>query len=162
MTLSSDNENRTRSDRPVRALTPGRIVALALVALAARSASRTSASHRTPAGLRAQGAHAGQLILEAVPLRTENGSYAADCGTLVVPENRADPRSRLIALPVTRILARSAHPGTPVFRLEGGPGKRTCSSRRRAGSPTARRRAGRLPRRRRLRRCSTARRSCRP
>ena len=36
---------------------------------------------------------------------TENGSYAADCGTLVVPENRADPESRLIALPVTRIRA---------------------------------------------------------
>ena len=53
---------------------------------------------------------------------TEKGSYAADCGTLVVPENRANPRSRLIALPVTRIRARSAHPGTPIFRLEGGPG----------------------------------------
>ena len=39
-----------------------------------------------------------------------------------MPENRADPQSRLIALPVTRIRARSAHPGEPVFRLEGGPG----------------------------------------
>ena len=39
-----------------------------------------------------------------------------------MPENRADPQSRLIALPVTRIHARSAHPGEPVFRLEGGPG----------------------------------------
>ena len=55
-------------------------------------------------------------------LPTENGSYAADCGTLVVPENRANPQSRLIALPVTRIRARSEHPGEPVFRLEGGPG----------------------------------------
>ena len=52
----------------------------------------------------------------------ENGDYAADCGTLVVPENRADPQSRLIALPVTRIRARSAHPAEPIFRLEGGPG----------------------------------------
>ena len=32
------------------------------------------------------------------------------------------PESRLIALPVTRIRARSANPGAPVFRLEGGPG----------------------------------------
>ena len=39
-----------------------------------------------------------------------------------MPENRADPQSRLIALPVTRIRARSAHPAEPVFRLEGGPG----------------------------------------
>src|SRR5206468_1687516 len=48
--------------------------------------------------------------------------YAADCGTLAVPENRHDPRSRLIALPVTRIRSRSSHPGDPVFRLQGGPG----------------------------------------
>ena len=40
-----------------------------------------------------------------------------------MPENRADPQSRLIALPVTRIRARSERPGNPVFRLEGGPGK---------------------------------------
>jgi pimeloyl-ACP methyl ester carboxylesterase len=53
---------------------------------------------------------------------TENGGYRADCGTLVVPEDRADPRSRLIALPVTRILARSSHPLAPIFRLNGGPG----------------------------------------
>ena len=70
-----------------------------------------------------KGAHAGQLTLEPCQYATENGSYAADCGTLVVPENRAKPQSRLIALPVTRIKARSAHPGAPVFRLEGGPGK---------------------------------------
>jgi pimeloyl-ACP methyl ester carboxylesterase len=52
----------------------------------------------------------------------EAGSYRADCGTLVVPEDRADPHSRLIALPVIRIRARSAHPLAPVFWLSGGPG----------------------------------------
>ena len=46
----------------------------------------------------------------------------ADCGTLVVPENRASSKSRLIALPVTRILARSSHPLAPIFYLNGGPG----------------------------------------
>ena len=46
----------------------------------------------------------------------------ADCGTLVVPENRASSKSRLIALPVTRILARSSHPLAPIFHLNGGPG----------------------------------------
>src|SRR5206468_8129594 len=35
---------------------------------------------------------------------------------------RHDTHSRLIALPVTRIHARSGKPGVPVFRLEGGPG----------------------------------------
>ena len=39
-----------------------------------------------------------------------------------MPENRHDAQSRLIALPVTRISALSAHPGEPVFRLQGGPG----------------------------------------
>ena len=68
------------------------------------------------------GAHAGQLTLKPCTYATERGGYRADCGTLVVPENRANPKSRLIALPVTRIRARSAHPGTPIFRLEGGPG----------------------------------------
>jgi uncharacterized membrane protein YdfJ with MMPL/SSD domain/pimeloyl-ACP methyl ester carboxylesterase len=68
------------------------------------------------------GAKAGQLSLHPCHYGTEQGSYAADCGTLVVPENRAKPGSRLIALPVTRIKARSAHPGAPVFRLQGGPG----------------------------------------
>ena len=68
------------------------------------------------------GAKAGQLSLHPCQYGTEQGSYAADCGTLVVPENRAKPGSRLIALPVTRIKARSDHPGAPVFRLQGGPG----------------------------------------
>src|SRR6204780_1324179 len=63
-----------------------------------------------------QGAHAGQLTMHSCTYPTENGGYRADCGTLVVPENRADPRSRLIALPVTRILAPSPHPLAPIFR----------------------------------------------
>src|SRR5215472_17023335 len=69
-----------------------------------------------------QGAHAGQLTMHPCTYPTENGSYRADCGTLVVPEDRADPHSRLIALPVIRIRARSAHPLAPVIWLSGGPG----------------------------------------
>jgi hypothetical protein len=69
-----------------------------------------------------QGPHAGQLTMHPCTYPTENGGYRADCGTLVVPEDRADPRSRLIALPVTRILARSSHPLAPIFHLNGGPG----------------------------------------
>lgn len=70
-----------------------------------------------------QGARAGQLVdLRPCTFPTESGGYRADCGTLVVPEDRANPRSRLIALPVVRIRARSAHPLEPVFHLNGGPG----------------------------------------
>jgi pimeloyl-ACP methyl ester carboxylesterase len=68
------------------------------------------------------GARAGQLALHPCAYATGSGSLPADCGTLIVPENRASPRSRLIALPVTRIRSRSAHPLAPVFRLNGGPG----------------------------------------
>ena len=40
-----------------------------------------------------------------------------------MPETRADPESRLIALPVTRIRAMSDDPKEPVFFLTGGPGQ---------------------------------------
>src|SRR5918912_2641361 len=64
------------------------------------------------------GAHAGQLTLK----HCTYGNEPADCGTLVVPENRHDPHSRLIALPVTRVRAHTSRPGAPIFRLQGGPG----------------------------------------
>jgi hypothetical protein len=94
-----------------------------------------------------QGAHAGQLTMHPCT----SGGYRADCGTLVVPEDRANPRSRLIALPVTRILARSSHPLAPIFVLNGGPGitNMTFPQASRLRRP-ARCRHGRLPRRRRL------------
>ena len=48
--------------------------------------------------------------------------YAAECGTLIVPENRQDPGSRLIALPVKRIPASGDIRAEPIFHLTGGPG----------------------------------------
>ena len=95
------------------------LVLIAILALGLAYLKSTSGSDKVsvPAG-----AKAGQLTLHPCHYGTEQGSYAADCGTLVVPENRAKPGSRLIALPVTRIKARSDHPGAPIFRLEGGPG----------------------------------------
>jgi pimeloyl-ACP methyl ester carboxylesterase len=48
--------------------------------------------------------------------------YAAECGALIVPENRDDPHSRLIALPVKRIQASGDDPAEPIFWLTGGPG----------------------------------------
>jgi pimeloyl-ACP methyl ester carboxylesterase len=102
---------------------PARIVALVLIALVVLGLAYLrfgpdDGSVSVPAG-----AKAGDLIPERCDYATEKGSYEADCGTLVVPENRANPQSRLIALPVKRIRARSADAGEPIFRLEGGPGK---------------------------------------
>jgi pimeloyl-ACP methyl ester carboxylesterase len=68
------------------------------------------------------GAQLGDLDLEPCSYETEDGSHDADCGTLVVRENVADPQSRLIALPVVRIRAQSENPAEPIFPLEGGPG----------------------------------------
>jgi pimeloyl-ACP methyl ester carboxylesterase len=104
------------------AITPTRIVALALVALAIAGLGYLRFEPDADPVSVPTGAQAGDLILENCDYETEDGTYAAECGTLVVPENRAEPGSRLIALPVTRIKARSDNPAEPIFRLEGGPG----------------------------------------
>ena len=70
------------------------------------------------------GARAGNLVgLQACTYETQDAKYVADCGTLVVPENRTDSNSRLIALPVIRVRATGSHPAEPIFWLEGGPGQ---------------------------------------
>jgi len=105
-----------------RPFTASRIVALTVIGLVVLGLGylrfSSDASVSVP-----HGAKAGDLHLQACHYDTEAGSYAADCGTLIVPENRADPGSRLIAVKITRIKARSANPAEPVFRLQGGPGR---------------------------------------
>jgi pimeloyl-ACP methyl ester carboxylesterase len=101
---------------------PARIVALALLSLMTLGLAYLHFGGRDDPVSVPSGAKAGQLTLHSCHYATKNGSYRADCGTLVVRENRHRTDSRLIALPVTRIRARSATPGSPVFRLQGGPG----------------------------------------
>jgi len=72
-----------------------------------------------------EGAQAGKLTelneceYQALGSKTK---YAAECGTLVVPENWEVADSRLIALPIVRIPASGQNPAEPVFWLAGGPG----------------------------------------
>jgi hypothetical protein len=110
MSRSGAPEEPTAAPR-TRIFTPARIIALALSAVLvfglvylriASGAESVSVPHA---------AKAGDLILKPCSYTTEDGPYEADCGTLVVPENRTDPASRLIAVPVTRIRARADHPG---------------------------------------------------
>jgi pimeloyl-ACP methyl ester carboxylesterase len=68
-------------------------------------------------------ARPGDLALQPCPVKLHGKTYTADCGTLTVPENRADPASRLITLPVKRIRSASATPSEPIFYLAGGPGQ---------------------------------------
>ena len=66
---------------------------------------------------------AGDLVgMQPCTYKAGNVEYAAECGTLVVPENRGDPGSRLIALPIIRIYSTGNNPTEPIFRLAGGPG----------------------------------------
>ena len=105
-----------------RIYTPSRIVALVVIGVLLLGLTYIGFAPGDAAVSVPPGAHAGQLTMHPCTYATEKGAYRADCGTLVVPENRADPRSRLIALPVTRVLARSSHPLAPIFYLNGGPG----------------------------------------
>jgi uncharacterized membrane protein YdfJ with MMPL/SSD domain/pimeloyl-ACP methyl ester carboxylesterase len=115
-------EEAGHTPKPKRRLGFARVTGLLLIAILALGLAYIKLASGGDKISVPAGAKAGQLTLHPCHYGTERGSYAADCGTLVVPENRAKPGSRLIALPVTRIRARSAHPGAPVFRLEGGPG----------------------------------------
>src|SRR6266550_5210370 len=120
--LPDSTKGRTMEAPRTKAFGPARIVALAVISLTALGLVYLHFSGGDNAVSVPSGAHAGQLKLHSCDYATENGSYRADCGTLVVRENRHNAHSRLIALPVTRIRALTAHPGEPVFRLQGGPG----------------------------------------
>ncbi len=76
-----------------------------------------------------EGAQAGELVGRE-PCMYERGDveYAADCGTLVVLENRSEPDSRLIGLPVIRVHALGDSPTEPIFWLTGGPGESNMDS----------------------------------
>jgi pimeloyl-ACP methyl ester carboxylesterase len=105
-----------------RPFSKARIVALALIGAASLGLAYLHFATAKDSVSVPSGAHAGQLKLHPCHYPTEDGSYAADCGTLVVRENRHKADSRLIALPVKRIRSRSGTPGVPIFRLQGGPG----------------------------------------
>jgi uncharacterized membrane protein YdfJ with MMPL/SSD domain/pimeloyl-ACP methyl ester carboxylesterase len=115
-------EKEPRPRKPRRRLGFARGIGLLLIAILALGLAYVKASSGGSKVSVPAGAKAGQLSLHPCHYGTEQGSYAADCGTLVVPENRAEPGSRLIGVKVIRIKARSAHPGAPIFRLQGGPG----------------------------------------
>ncbi|MDX1620306.1 MAG: hypothetical protein R3320_04905 [Nitriliruptorales bacterium] len=106
----------------VRTFPPGRVVALALIAILAGGAAFVRLTSGVEPVSVPAGAQPGDLIIEPCTYEAEGGTYAADCGTLVVSENPDAPDSRLIALPVIRVRATSDESSEPVFYLTGGPG----------------------------------------
>lgn len=69
------------------------------------------------------GARAGDLSLKPCTFKIDGDEFQAECGTLALPENRADPAANLIAIPVKRIHASNPTPVEPIFHLGGGPGQ---------------------------------------
>ena len=88
----------------------------AIATLAACGAPEEISVVQPPAG-----AAAGNFASEPCTYTAREIDHAAECGVLVVAENRNDPSSRLIALPVTRVLALGEDPAEPIFWMAGGP-----------------------------------------
>ncbi|HYW71789.1 MAG TPA: alpha/beta hydrolase [Pyrinomonadaceae bacterium] len=66
---------------------------------------------------------AGEVFIEPATLTTpETGTVYFQLGTLYVPENRADPNSRIIGVGFARFLASQPTGAPPTFHLPGGPG----------------------------------------
>jgi pimeloyl-ACP methyl ester carboxylesterase len=98
------------------------IIIISSIALLSLMLAACGSAKKAPVTVPA-GAQAGDLVgLEPCTYKAGDVEYAADCGTLAVPENRADPNSRLIALPVIRVRATGDNPAEPIFYLSGGPG----------------------------------------
>lgn len=66
---------------------------------------------------------AGEVVLEPASLTTpETGTVNFEFGTLYVPENRSEARSRIIAVGFARFRALQPTGAPPLFILPGGPG----------------------------------------
>ena len=66
---------------------------------------------------------AGEIIIEPASLTTPNGeTIVFELGTLYVPENRSDPKARIIGVGFARFRRPSATGVPPIFQLVGGPG----------------------------------------
>src|SRR5579859_3226873 len=85
-----------------------------------------------PSGAAAEGAgvgagHTSRFVPGPCPPTLPHG-VKADCGYLVVPENRARPDGRKLRLAVAIVPAQSPGPhGDPIVFLPGGPGQDAVS-----------------------------------
>ena len=97
-------------------------VSFAIIAVMAVTISAACGGKQAPVTV-PEGAQAGELVgREGCMYERGDVEYAAECGTIVVTENRSEPDSRLIALPVIRVHALADNPAEPIFWLAGGPG----------------------------------------
>ena len=100
-----------------------RIVGTTMAVIASLSMAACGKKEEAPLTV-PEGAQAGQMVgMEPCTYTANDVEYVADCGQLIVPENRDNPDSRLISIPVTRIKSTGANPAEPIFFLPGGPGE---------------------------------------
>lgn len=65
----------------------------------------------------------GEIVMETASLSVPGAdAIPYELGTLYVPENRADPKSRIIGVGFARFRATQGAAGLPTFHLPGGPG----------------------------------------
>ncbi len=83
----------------------------------AAAADRPTLSTTSPSTRRA-----GQTVMEQGVLAVNGQKIDYEVGTLYVPENRDDPKSRLIGVGFARIKAAGETKAPPTFHLPGGPG----------------------------------------
>jgi pimeloyl-ACP methyl ester carboxylesterase len=91
------------------------IIIMILVILITSSILATSGCKTTPEQTDAFETTVGTYEVDGV-------LYTADISTLTVPENRNNPDSRQIEIPVIRLLSTGEIPEKPVFLFTGGPG----------------------------------------
>src|SRR5258706_4828749 len=66
---------------------------------------------------------AGEIVIEPASLTTPNGeTIIFELGTLYVPENRSDPKARIIGVGFARFRPPHSTGVPPTFHLDGGPG----------------------------------------
>ena len=107
-----------KSKEKLNPIIPIVIIALLLAALLSACSSE-EALMTVP-----ESAQAGDLVgLQPCIYETGNVEYAAECGILIVPENRRESDARLIALPAMQIKTTGVVGGVPIFWLNGGPGQ---------------------------------------
>lgn len=101
-----------------------RILILALIATFFATPCVAEPISAYPTDMILTNAHVGEIHLTPCEFlsKPDGKTYAADCGTVVVPENHAAAPGRLLMLPVIRVRHTASHAAEPVFTFRGGPG----------------------------------------
>jgi pimeloyl-ACP methyl ester carboxylesterase len=104
---------------------PNQLAVLVAIACVACSAAPIAGPAPNAAAAAAAPAPAPAPALHLEPYRftaRDGTTVDAELGSFEVPERRADPRSRRIALSFVRFRSTAATPGAPIVYLAGGPG----------------------------------------